>query len=165
MLGGKPVGLPPTAMAEALQKGTIDGTMIDYGGAGLAFQLEPFLTDITEVYAYTSSFAFVMNPNSFGDLPEDLQAMIEESMIDVSPQIGQIWDKLDGIGKGVLTKAGVNFHTLPEDEMAKFQAIGAKLTTGYLAGLNEAGLPADDVMSAIITAIKAVGPVGLGCQS
>jgi len=57
MMGAKPVGLPPTAMAEGLQKGTIDGTLIDYGGAGLAFKLGPFLTDITEVYAYTSSFA------------------------------------------------------------------------------------------------------------
>lgn len=38
---------------------------IDYGGAGLAFQLGPFLSDITEVYAYTSSFALVMNPDSF----------------------------------------------------------------------------------------------------
>ncbi|MEP3052778.1 MAG: TRAP transporter substrate-binding protein [Ascidiaceihabitans sp.] len=165
MLGGKPVGLPPTAMAEALQKGTIDGTMIDYGGAGLAFQLGPFLTDITEVYAYTSSFALVMNPDSFGDLPADLQAMVDESLVGISPQIGQIWDKLDAIGKDVLTKAGVNIHTLSDEETAKFQAVGAAQTAGYLASLNDAGLPADDVMSAIKAAIEAVGPVGPGCQS
>ncbi len=164
MLGGKPVGLPPTAMAEALQKGTIDGTMIDYGGAGLAFQLGPFLTDITEVYAYSSSFALVMNPDSFGELPADLQAMVDASFEDVSPQIGQIWDKLDGVGKGVLVKAGVNIHTLTEAELAKFQAVGEAQTSGYLASLNDSGLPAGDTMAAIKAAIEAVGPVGLGCQ-
>ena len=38
-LGATPVGVPPTEIAEQLQKGTIDGTFIDYGGAGIAFKL------------------------------------------------------------------------------------------------------------------------------
>lgn len=165
MMGGKPVGLPPTAMAEALQKGTIDGTMIDYGGAGLAFQLGPFLTDITEVYAYSSSFALVMNPDSFSDLPEDLQTMVDDSFIDVSTEIGQAWDKLDGIGKSVLIKAGVTIHKLPEEELTKLQTIGNAQTSGYLKSLNDADLPGTEVMDAIKAAVDAVGPVGLGCKS
>lgn len=164
MMGGKPVGLPPTAMAEALQKGTIDGTMIDYGGAGLAFQLGPFLTDITEVYAYTSSFALVMNPDSFAGLPEDLQAILEASVADVSGQIGQIWDKLDAIGKKALTDAGVAIHQLPEAELAKLRGVGEAQTAGYLEDLNGKNLPADEVMAMIKTLVADVGPVGLGCQ-
>ncbi len=164
MMGGKPVGLPPTAMAEALQKGTIDGAMIDYGGAGLAFQLGPFLTDITEVYAYTSSFALVMNPDSFSDLPEDLQAMVDDSMVGVSAEIGQIWDNLDGIGKGVLQKAGVTIHILPEAEMDKLRAIGAAQTTRYIEGLDGDGLPGSDALAMIKAVTAEVGAVGLGCQ-
>ena len=38
-LGGTPVGVPPTEQVEQLQKGTIDGTFIDYGGAGIAFKM------------------------------------------------------------------------------------------------------------------------------
>lgn len=164
MMGGKPVGLPPTAMAEALQKGTINGTMIDYGGAGLAFQLAPFLTDITEVYAYTSSFALVMNPESYAKLPEDLQAMIDESVTGVSAEIGQVWDKLDGIGKKVLTDAGVTIHELPEPELTKLRGVGEAQTAGYLKELNGKDLPADAVMATIKDLIAEVGPVGLGCQ-
>lgn len=164
MMGGKPVGLPPTAMAEALQKGTIDGTMIDYGGAGLAFQLGPFLTDITEVYAYSSSFALIMNPDSFDHLPQDLQAMVDASLTDVSASIGQTWDRLDMIGKKVLTDAGVAIHTLPEAELAKLRALGETQTTGYIADLNEKGLSADDALVMIKALVQEVGPVGLGCQ-
>jgi TRAP-type transport system periplasmic protein len=36
-LGGTPVGVLPTEQVEQLQKGTIDGVFIDYGGAGIAF--------------------------------------------------------------------------------------------------------------------------------
>ncbi|MEL6235921.1 MAG: TRAP transporter substrate-binding protein [Pseudomonadota bacterium] len=163
-MGGKPVGLPPTAMAEALQKGTIDGTMIDYGGGGLAFQLGPFLTDITEVYAYSVSFALVMNPDSFGDLPEDLQTMIDESFVDVSTEIGQVWDRLDAIGKKVLVDAGVTIHEMPQAELAKLKALGAELTEEYLATLSDKGKPAAEVMDMVSALIDEVGPVGLGCQ-
>src|SRR5262245_35897914 len=38
-LGGTPVGVQATEQVELLQKGTIDGTFIDYGGAGIAFKM------------------------------------------------------------------------------------------------------------------------------
>ena len=38
-LGATPVGVPPTEIAEQLQKGTIDGAFMDYGGVGIAFKL------------------------------------------------------------------------------------------------------------------------------
>jgi TRAP-type transport system periplasmic protein len=38
-LGGTPVGVSPTEQVEQLQKGTIDGVFIDYGGAGIAFKM------------------------------------------------------------------------------------------------------------------------------
>ncbi len=164
MLGGKPVGLPPTAMAESLQKGTIDGALIDYGGAGLAFQLGPFLKNITEVYAYTTSFTLVMNPDSFARLPDDLQAMIDTSVTDVSTEIGVMWDKLDAVGKKVLIDAGVTIHTLPEAEMAKLRTVGAAQTSAYVESLEAEGLPADEVLALMRSLAKKIGPVGPGCD-
>src|SRR5512139_425120 len=37
-LGATPVGVPPPEQVEQMQKGTIDGVFIDYGGAGIAFK-------------------------------------------------------------------------------------------------------------------------------
>jgi TRAP-type C4-dicarboxylate transport system substrate-binding protein len=48
-LGATPVGVPPTEIAETLQKGTIDGTFIDYGGAGIAFKLGGIVKYSTEL--------------------------------------------------------------------------------------------------------------------
>ena len=164
MTGAKPVGLPPTAMAEGLQKGTINGALIDYGGAGLAFKLGPFLTDITEVYAYTSSFALVMNPDSYQELPDDLQQTLDESLANVSAQIGQVWDALDAKGKAVLIEAGVKIHTLPETEMKKLRGLGDTLTKEYLESLETDAQSAEDLLAVIKAVTQEVGPVGTGCQ-
>ncbi|MGR3502495.1 TRAP transporter substrate-binding protein [Pseudaestuariivita sp.] len=163
-MGGTPVGLPPTEMAEALQKGTIQGAMIDYGGAGLAFGLGPHLTDVTEVYSYTSSFMLGMNPNSFESLPEDLQMMIDESLTDVSAEIGQVWDGLDAIGKKVLMDVGVTIHTLDGEARAEMVEVGNSVTEGYVAELEDAGKPGTAVLAMMREIAAEVGPVGAGCQ-
>ncbi len=163
-MGGKPVGLPPTELAEALQKGVIDGTMIDYGGAAFAYQLGPFLTDITELYAYSVSFALVMNPDSYAGLPEDLQKMIDDSMADVSDPIGQAWDGLDQAAKAVLTKEGVKIHKMADEDVAEVRAIADKLTASYIEELDGKGLPGSDVLKAIQDGVEKVGAIGPGCQ-
>lgn len=164
-MGGTPVGLPPTEMAEALQKGTLQGTMIDYGGAAYAYQLGPHLTDITEVYAYASSFVLAMNPDSFASLPEDLQAMIDESVADVSAEIGQVWDGLDATGKAKLQSEGVTIHQLSPEEFAKVEALGTAVTDDYVSGLDEAGKPGSELLALMRQMAEEVGPVGPGCAS
>jgi TRAP-type C4-dicarboxylate transport system substrate-binding protein len=163
-MGGTPVGLPPTEMAEALQKGTIQGALIDYGGAALAFGLGPHLTDVTEVYSYTSSFMLGMNPASFDALPEDLQSMIDDSFVDVSSEIGQVWDELDAIGKNVLIEAGVTIHRLDDAARAELVEVGNGVTDAYVAELEAAGKPGAAVLAMMRALAEEVGPVGPGCQ-
>jgi len=163
-MGGTPVGLPPTEMAEALQKGTIQGALIDYGGAGLAFGLAPHLTDVTEVYSYTSSFMLGMNPDSFAGLPEDLQSMLTASLDGASAEIGQVWDGMDSIGKKVLMDAGVTIHKLDADQRAALVEVGNSVTDGYVAELEAAGKPGAAVLAQMRQLAEDVGPVGPGCQ-
>ena len=49
-LGATPVGVLPTEQVEQLQKGTLDGTFIDYGGAGIAFKMGGVVKYTTELY-------------------------------------------------------------------------------------------------------------------
>jgi TRAP-type C4-dicarboxylate transport system substrate-binding protein len=82
-LGGTPVGVLATEQVEQLQKGTIDGTFIDYGGAGIAFKMGGLLKYSTEMYSYVSTFAVVMNPDFWAKLPPDLQALVTKSLVGV----------------------------------------------------------------------------------
>ncbi|KPQ21272.1 MAG: extracellular solute-binding protein, family 7 [Rhodobacteraceae bacterium HLUCCA24] len=163
-LGGKPVGMPPTEMAEGLQKGTLDGTFIDFGGAGIAFQLGPHLASSTEIGAYTSSFALVMNPDSYAELPEDLQQLIDESFAGRSAEIGKVWDDVDVAGRNALEEAGVNIIRMSAEEEARFRDIGDQVTQDYVTKIDGKDKPGSEVLAMLRALAEEVGPVGLGCR-
>lgn len=163
-LAAKPVGLPPTAIAEALQKGTIDGTFIDYSGAAFAFQLGPFLDNITEMSFYSTSFTLAMNPDTFDGLPADLQELITASVTDIEATVGGVWDGMDAGAKQALINEGVKINTMPAAEFAKVQNIGVTLTEDYVAELDEKGLAGTQTLAMMRQLAKEVGPIGFGCQ-
>jgi TRAP-type C4-dicarboxylate transport system substrate-binding protein len=143
-LGGTPVGLPPTQIVESMQKGTIDGAWIDYGGAA-TFKIGPVTKYTTEMYSYVTSFCICMNPRSYERLPAHLKKMVDESFVGVEKEIGHEWDKIDGPGKADLMKAGMTPIKLSKAEDDKFRAAGAKVAQAKLAELDKAGKPATEV--------------------
>ena len=143
-LGGTPVGLPPTQIVESMQKGTIDGAWIDYGGAA-TFKIGPVTKYTTEMYSYVTSFCICMNQRSYDRLSADQKKMIDDSFVGVEKEIGHEWDRIDGPGKAELMKAGMTPIKLSKAEDDKFRAVGAKVAAAKIAELNKKGLPANDV--------------------
>lgn len=144
-LGAVPVGMPPTAMAENLQKSSIDGVVIDYGGAGIAFKLGGLIDYSTEMYAYVTSFALIMNPASFERLPTQWQQLIDETTTGVSAQVGKLWDAVDAPGKQALVDGGMTPVVLDAEADAAFRAVGAEVAEAILAEREAAGHPAREV--------------------
>jgi TRAP-type C4-dicarboxylate transport system substrate-binding protein len=140
-LGATPVGVPPTEQVEQLQKGTIDGVFIDYGGAGIAFKMGGLVKHSTEMYSYVSSFGVVMNQDTWNKLPPDLQALITKSVQGVEKEIGEAWDGLDIPGKKALMDGGGEAIKLSPAEDAKFRKIGADVTAAKIKEIDGKGLP------------------------
>lgn len=141
-LGATPVGVPPTEQADQLQKGTIDGTFIDYGGAGIAFKLGGILKHTTEIYSYVTSFGLIMNPGFYDKLPADLKKLVDDSVKGQEKQIGEGWDSIDGPGKKALMDGGMQPIKLAPEEDAKFRKIGAELAEKTIKDLEAKNLPA-----------------------
>ena len=141
-LGGTPVGVLPTEQVEQLQKGTIDGVFIDYGGAGIAFKMGGILKYSTEMYSYVSSFGMVMNEDTWKKLPPDLQKLVIQSVTGVEKEVGEAWDGLDVPGKKALLDGGDQVIKLSPDENARFHKIGADVSDAKLKELEGKGLPA-----------------------
>ncbi|MEM8662856.1 MAG: TRAP transporter substrate-binding protein, partial [Pseudomonadota bacterium] len=89
-MGAASVGLPPTQIAENLQKNVIDGVVIDYGGAGIAFKLGGLVDHVTEFDGYVTSFALVMNKDAYASIPDDLKPLFDESITDISDEVGAL---------------------------------------------------------------------------
>jgi TRAP-type transport system periplasmic protein len=148
-LGGTPVGVAPTEQVEQLQKGTIDGVFIDYGGAGIAFKMGGILKYSTEMYSYVSSFGVGMNPDFWNKLPPDLQALVTKSVTGVEKEVGEAWDALDVPGKKAIVDGGAEVIKLSAEEDARFRKIGAQVDEARVKELEGKGLPARAVYDRI----------------
>jgi TRAP-type transport system periplasmic protein len=148
-LGGTPVGISPADQLDALQKGTLDGTFIDYGGAGIAFKMGGTIKHVTEMYSYVSSFGVAMNPAFYNRLPADLKKMVDDSVKGVEKEVGMGWDALDDVGKKLLVDSGAQPIRLSSAEDAKFRKIAAEITETRLKELEAKGLPARQAFALI----------------
>jgi TRAP-type C4-dicarboxylate transport system substrate-binding protein len=75
-VGGIPVGVPATEMAEQLQKGTINGAVTDPMGI-FTFKLGNLVKYYSDTVRSAISFGFVVNPKSRAALPEDLRKLVD----------------------------------------------------------------------------------------
>ncbi len=141
-LGGTPVGVAPTEITEQLQKGTLDGTFIDYGGAGIAFKMGGTVKYVTEMYSYVASFGLAMNPAFYDKLPADLKKLVDDSFVGVEKAIGEGWDSIDGPGKKALVDGGAEPIRLSKEEDARFRKIGEQVAEAKIKELEGKGLPA-----------------------
>ena len=144
-LGATPVGVPPTEISEQLQKGTIDGTFIDYGGAGIAFRLGGIVKYSTELYAYVTSFGVGMNEDFWNKLPPDLKTLVMTSVTGKEKEVGEAWDGLDVPGKKLLMDGGGEAIKLTPAENEKVRKIGAEVSEAKIKELQDKGLPARQV--------------------
>lgn len=141
-LGGTPVGVPSPDIVENMQKGTLDGAFIDYGGAGIAFKLGGTIRYSTELYAYVASFGLAMNEDFWNKLPPDLKKLVIDTTTGREREIGQAWDGLDAPGKkALLDGGGQAIRFSPEDD-AKVRRVGSQVTFAKIKELEDKGLPA-----------------------
>ena len=144
-LGATPVGVPPTEIAEQLQKGTIDGAFMDYGGVGIAFKLGGTVRYSTELYAYVTSFGLGMNEDFWSKLSPDLKKLVTESVTGKEAEVGRAWDGLDVPGKKAILDGGGEAIRLSSAEMAKVHKIGAEVSEAKIKEYEGKGMPARGV--------------------
>jgi TRAP-type C4-dicarboxylate transport system substrate-binding protein len=140
-LGATPVGVPPTEISEQMQKGTIDGAFMDYGGVGIAFKLGGIVKYSTELYAYVTSFGLGMNEDFWAKLPPDLKKLVTDSVTGKEKEVGQAWDGLDVPGKKAILEGGGEAIQFSAAENAKVRKIGAEVSEAKIKEYEAKGLP------------------------
>jgi TRAP-type C4-dicarboxylate transport system substrate-binding protein len=141
-LGATPVGVPPTEISEGLQKGTIDGAFMDYGGVGIAFKLGGIVKYSTELYAYVTSFGLGMNEDYWAKLPPDLKKLVTDSVTGKEKEVGEAWDSLDVPGKKAVVDGGGEGIRFSAAENARVRKIGAEVSEAKVKEYEAKGMPA-----------------------
>jgi TRAP-type C4-dicarboxylate transport system substrate-binding protein len=125
-MGATPVGMPLPAVAEALSKGVVDGTVIPWEVTP-AIKLAELVKKHTEFGGkesfYTATIVMAMNKAKYDSLPADLKTILDaESGLKLSGEAADLMLKGDVPARKIATDAGNEITTLDETEVARWKA-------------------------------------------
>ena len=143
-LGAVPVGMPVPQVPEALSRGVVDAAVIPWEVA-LPLRVHELVDTHTEIGGdrgfYTAVFLFAMNKQTYDDLPEDLQAVIDaNSGLALAREIGRVWDEAEIRGRDAAVDAGNTIVTLTPDEVERWRDVTQPVTDAWVDEMNAAGV-------------------------
>ena len=139
-LGATPQGLPPGEVYENLQRGVIDGTVFPWDPVK-SFGLNEVLTNHLDFGAYTVSFFFVMNQDSYDGLSPEAQACVDENSGDaLVGKFGDWWDAWDQPGREEAEAAGHEIVTLSDEERDRWREALQPMIESYLDTVESEGV-------------------------
>jgi TRAP-type C4-dicarboxylate transport system substrate-binding protein len=131
-LGGSPVSIPLTDEYQAVQRKTVDGVIIGWGGVK-AFKLEQVAPYHVDVSVGTSISMVFMSKKKFQSLPAAAQKiLLDTSGEALSRQYGIAVDsEAAGIRDAVMAEQGQQTVTVPPEAFAKWEAKTEPVVTAW----------------------------------
>jgi TRAP-type transport system periplasmic protein len=140
-LGLNAVPLPATETYEAVQRGTVDGSVFPWE-AMTSFRLNELLKGHLEVPGGLGapSFVIVANTKAFDNLtPENKAALLKASGEAGSALIGKAWQDADEHGRGDAKEKGQSIETLAPAEFDKWKSLLQTVTDDWVKKLEQKG--------------------------
>lgn len=132
--GGEPITMGPGDMYEALEKGVIDGYLLEWT-ATKSFNLGEVIDYCTEVPVYCGIFLTVMNKDSWNSLPKEYQEIVDEIWCrDASLELAQLNIDDGDIGRETaIAEQNVTIIEPDEATLAEFQAAADNYVDEWIA--------------------------------
>jgi len=139
-VGASPVGMPPAAIYENLQKGSLDGVVTTWDLVG-SIRANEILKYHTDARAYVAGFHVVMNKRKYESLPDDIRAVVDDMSGDnLVAKFGDWWDKWESRGKQDAMDRGNEIITIDADTRNAWRAQLQPMIDAYLDGLKGQGV-------------------------
>jgi TRAP-type transport system periplasmic protein len=140
--GATPAAVAPVELADAMEKGTINGMTLTYEGAR-AFQVGPAIKSVAEVNAYAITFALVMNERKYKSLPADLRKLIDDSTgVEAARRVGAEFDKAEAAGRQYVMDSKAEIFVPNAEEQKAFRSPVLPLINTTMESIAAKGLPA-----------------------
>ncbi|GGE57049.1 TRAP transporter substrate-binding protein [Actibacterium pelagium] len=158
-LGATGIQVPAPKVYETLASKAADGVVMPFESRK-GFKLTEVAQNVYEIPGglYRGSFAFIMNEDTFADLPEDLQKALDEKVFGepLSREIGKIWDQIDTIGREATEGTEGNaINAASAADLEKFNMIAADVRTKVIGEVNDAGIDAQAAYDLIVKEMAA----------
>jgi TRAP-type C4-dicarboxylate transport system substrate-binding protein len=139
-LGAVPVGLPPGAVYENMEKGVIDGAVFTWDAMD-SFKLAEVTKYHLDAKAYVATFWFAMNQRKFDGLPKDVQDCVNKlSGATLAAKFGKWWNEWDAPGLKLVKDKGHPIDELSPAQRTKWREILKPMIDKYIAHVESKGV-------------------------
>lgn len=153
-LGGAPISMGTADIYSSLEKGVIDGFLIDWP-AHVMYKLYEQTNEILNGSIYTAPFFVLMNKQVWDSLPPDVQKVFdEESGLQAVKDISATWDKTKNSVVEQLKSSGKDVYTLPPEEAKRWEAAAKEVANEWIKNLEAKGLPAQSVYNKTVELVN-----------
>jgi len=145
-IGAVPVNFPPPEVREALERGTIDGSV------GPAISLKPYdllsvTHSMTRGVAFGGiAFTYSMNARKYRALPPDIQAALTKAGAEANEHLCRFIDEHETQAQADARQAGMTFWDIEGEEKVKLEALLKPVIDEWAGGLDRRGLPGTDLV-------------------
>lgn len=131
-LGAEPLVLPIGEIYTAMERGVIDG--FAQSNLGWAEQFDDVVNYYITPPYYRAGFNALVNPDTWGKLPEDLRDRVQDYLRDeLAPQIDLSWNEIISTGYAEMDKAGFQEIKLSNEEADEYIATAIEAAWEMLA--------------------------------
>ena len=152
-LGATGVGLPLPQIPQALSKGVIEGVTLPYEIAPAVKTAELVshfsILSGSRPRLGTNVFTFLMNKDSYENLPPDLRKVIDDnSGTNIAQAAGENWRRIEEPGRKVIEAHAKNkFYVISEAETAKMKAAAEPVFARWYAEVKKSGIDGPALVS------------------
>ncbi len=156
-LGMTPVGMPPTEMFTALERGVVDAASGDFNQAFIwkHFEITKYRTDNVDITARVSPI--IMNIKTYNNLPDDLKKIFDKTTngLEMSKRAGLAFEdfmanSIKMIKEFDQKKGNPAIYVLPSDERQKWLNTVSPVRDQWVAEMEKKGLPGKDMLKDMI---------------
>ncbi len=144
-LGASPVTIAPPEIYDSVQKGVVDGYVIDWHGVA-AFRLYEVSKYTIDANMYVAPFFLIMNQKKWDSLgPENQKAIESISGMFGAEMYGKAWDKAQDVSADNSKKSGNEIYKLSPSEMDRWTQLAQPQWDQWIKDMGSKGLPGKEV--------------------
>ena len=147
------VSLPVSDLYDAMDRGIVEGTVMA-PSALLSFRLMEVTDEIVELNMYTTPFIWFVNKELWNQVSAEDQAIITELADTLPERIGKQYDDEANHAMTMAEAEDKVIVKFSDDDMARFHAIVDPKIEGWIAELEEAGKPGQELYDLAVKAAQ-----------
>lgn len=152
-LGANLVDVPASDLYVAMERGTIEGTILSLASAP-GYKLEEIVKYVNRVNFSATPITVVMNNGTWQSLTPEEQEAVAAASRHAAEATGKTYDSADEEGLAKLTANGAQVVNFPPEDVAKLKEVSAPTWDSWAATLTEKGKDGAAFMAAFRKAIE-----------